>query len=116
MKELNRREFAESVMTAALVPLLGGAVVPAPAGWWQALAAPAAGGSPALGDDLDAMAESLAGVIRAQYGARLSEADVATVTRQIRNALERAEQMRKVDLANGDEPDFVFSAPVAPSR
>ena len=29
---------------------------------------------------------------------------------------ERAEQVRKVDLANGDEPDFVFSAaPASPT-
>jgi hypothetical protein len=110
MRELNRREFAESVLTAALVPLLGSGVSPLPSGWWPA--APTAGGTaPSLDEDLDTMAQSLAGVIRAQYGARLSDADIATITRQIRNALERAEQMRKIDLANGDEPDFVFSAP-----
>lgn len=45
-----------------------------------------------------------------QYGDRLSEADLAVVTRQIEAGLERAEKVRKVPLANGDEPDFVFSA------
>jgi hypothetical protein len=52
----------------------------------------------------------LAGVIRAQYGDRLSAADLAAVTRQIANGLERAAKVRKLALVNGDEPDFVFSA------
>jgi len=110
MKALNRREFAESVMTAALLPLLGTGMAPLPAGWWRT-ASSASGTAPSLDGDLDTVAQSLAGVIRAQYSDRLSETDLATITRQIRAALERAEQMRKIDLANGDEPDFVFSAP-----
>jgi hypothetical protein len=110
MRALNRREFAESVMTAALVPLLGTGVAPLPSGWWQG-ASSAAGTPPSLDGDLDTVAQSLAGVIRAQYGDRLGDADIAAITRQIRSALERAEQMRKVDLANADEPDSVFSAP-----
>ena len=107
MTALSRREFAESVVTAALVPLLGSGMAPLPLGWWQAAGASGA----ALDGDQDTLAQALAGVIRAQYGERLVEADLATITRQIRNALDRAEQMRKVELANGDEPDFVFSAP-----
>jgi len=107
---MNRREFAESVMTAALVPWLGPAVVP-PAGWWEAPASAGVRTALAAAAGPDAVAEALAGVIRAQYGSRLGEADLAAVTRQIRATLDRAEQMRKVDLANGDEPDFVFTAP-----
>ena len=49
-------------------------------------------------------------MIRAQYGERLSEADLTTITQQIAAGLERAEKIRKVALTNGDEPDFVFSA------
>jgi hypothetical protein len=119
MKELNRREFAESVMTAALVPLLGTGMAPLPSGWWQAASAGAGmtpGLTPGLEGDLEGVARSLAGVVRAQYGDRLSEAEITTITRQIRSALERAEQMRRIDLANGDEPDFVFSAPGDPPR
>lgn len=110
MPGMTRRDFAESVMTAALVPLLGAGIQPLAPGWWQAAAPGAAGGTAGPGD-LDALAEALASAVRAQYGDRLSEADLATVTRQVRAALDRAEQMRKVELANGDEPDFVFSAP-----
>jgi hypothetical protein len=56
------------------------------------------------------LAKVLAGALRAQYGDRLSEVDLAVVTRQIETGLERAEKVRKAALANGDEPDFVFSA------
>jgi hypothetical protein len=107
MPEMNRREFAEAIALAALVPVLGtgaGAIR-----WPGALAA----GSPAAGlvaHESRALAEALTGAIRAQYGDRLSEADLAVVTRQIEAGLERAEKVRKAALTNGDEPDFVYSA------
>lgn len=113
MSGVSRREFAGSALTAVLVPLLGGATGPLPAGWWEALPAPALPDATAAGQSLDALAEALAGAVRVQYGTRLSAGDLATVTGQIRSALERAEQLRKVELANGDEPDFVFGAPGA---
>jgi hypothetical protein len=109
MTEMSRREFAGSVMLAALVPVLGLKAAPPAVGWWEPAVA-------AAGDDMDALARALGEVVRARYGSRLSEADLATVTRQIRNGLERAEQVRKVDLANGDEPDFVFAALPVPGR
>ena len=77
MSGLSRREFTESVMTAALVPLLGTGVAPLPAGWWQAAAGPAGA---LLDGDLDGQARALAGVIRAQYGERLNEADLTAIT------------------------------------
>jgi hypothetical protein len=111
MSGLSRREFAGSVLAAALVPVLGPAAPTA--AWWESAAA--AAGVPAGGaGDLDALARALAAVVRAQYGDRLSAADLESVTRQIRQALDRAEQMRKIELANGDEPDFVFSSPAGP--
>jgi hypothetical protein len=105
MTEMDRREFASSLILAALAPLLGGGREPA--AWWDGLARAAV--EEAAGD-LDALASALAEVVRTQYGSRLNESDLATITRQIRTALERADAMRKVDLANGDEPDFVFAA------
>jgi hypothetical protein len=104
---LNRREFAEAIALASLVPLLGtgaGGI-----SWPGRLAA----GAPAAefaGSDPGELAKALAGVIRAQYGDRLGKADLAVVTRQIEAGLQRADKIRKVPLANGDEPDFVFSA------
>jgi len=104
MSRLSRRSFAESLAVAALAPLIG--VRPETirlAGW-----PPAA--SPEVLEDPGVLAKALAEVIRRQYGSRLSAEDLATVTRQIRTGLERVAQLRKVELANGDEPDFVFSA------
>jgi hypothetical protein len=56
-----------------------------------------------------ALAKALTEVIRAQYGSRLSPKDLSTIAQQIQNGLERVDQLKKVDLANGDEPDFVFT-------
>jgi hypothetical protein len=104
---MNRREFAEAIALAALVPVLG--IDAGPIRWPGPLAA----GAPAAGlaaHEPSALAKALAGVIRAQYAGRLSEADLTVVTRQIENGLERADKVRRAALANGDEPDFVFSA------
>jgi hypothetical protein len=57
-----------------------------------------------------ALAKALTGVIRSQYGSRLAPKDLTTIAGQIQTGLERIDQLRKVKLANGDEPDFVFSA------
>ncbi len=92
------------MLLAALTPVFGVGTVPLRQGWWEHAIAPA-------GDDLDALAKALAEVVRVQYGDRLEPEDLATITRQIRTGLGRGEEMRKVELANGDEPDFVFSAP-----
>ena len=100
---IDRREFAGSILLAALAPVLGIGAAPAREGWWV----------PALeqaGDDLDKLADALAEVVRVQYGDRLGPEDLKTITRQIRTSLGRADEMRKAELANGDEPDFVFSA------
>jgi hypothetical protein len=104
VNELSRRSFAESLAVAALAPLIG----VRPEGIrFAAWTAPA---SPEVLDDPGALAKALAEVIRRQYGSRLSAEDLATVTRQIQTGLDRVDELRKVELANGDEPDFVFSA------
>ena len=110
---MRRRDFAESVALAALAPLLG--VPPAalrlePAAVGSVLA----GAAPVASDEPGALARALAEAIRVQYGSRLQSGDLETITRQIQASLERAEQIRKIELANGDEPDFVFSAVPAP--
>ena len=107
MTDVSRRAFAESLAVAALAPLLGIPAGSVPALDWTAPAdtAPAVPG---------VLAKALAGAIRAQYGARLSAKDLATITEQIQSGLERVDRLRKVPLSNGDEPDFIFNA--APNR
>ena len=103
MSELSRRSFAESLAVAALAPLIGVRPEAIRFGTWSAPAS-----HPVL--DAGSLAKALAEVIRRQYGSRLSAEDLTTITRQIQAGLERIDQLRKVELANGDEPDFVFSA------
>jgi hypothetical protein len=106
---VNRRDFAESVALAALAPLLG--VAPVGLRLEPVLGESlSAGAARATSDEPGALARALAEVIRVQYGPRLQSGDLETITRQIQSSLERAEQIRKIELANGDEPDFVFSA------
>jgi hypothetical protein len=101
---LSRRSFAESLAVAALAPLIDVRPETVRLGaWTQAV-------SPEALDPPGALAKALAEVIRRQYGSRLTAEDLATVTRQIQAGLDRVDQLRKVDLANGDAPDFVFSA------
>ena len=104
MNELTRRAFAESLAMAALAPVLGVTPGSIPVLDWSPPAdsvhAPAG-----------ALAKALAGAIRAQYGSRLSAKALTTITDQIQSGLERVERLKKVPLANGDEPDFVFSVP-----
>ena len=107
MADLNRREFAEALALAALAPILGAAA--GPLRWNPAMAGSMATAG-AAGREPGSLAEALASAIRAQFGERLSEADLATVARQIEASLERADKIRMLPLANGDEPDFVFSA------
>jgi len=108
---MKRRDFAESLARAALVPLLG----PEAAGftlepWIDSGASVAPLASAAAAGEPGPLARALAEAIRTQYGGRLDPGDLATITQQIQTSIERSEQVRKIDLANGDEPDLVFSA------
>ncbi|HEY8195699.1 MAG TPA: hypothetical protein VIG04_01875 [Gemmatimonadales bacterium] len=103
MSHLSRRSFAESLAVAALAPLVGVQPDTIRLGGWS----PAA--FPEVGEDPGGIAKALAEVIRRQYGSRLSAKDLAIVTRQIQAGLDRVDQLGKVELANSDEPDFVFS-------
>jgi hypothetical protein len=94
---------AESLALAALVPLLPSTPSALPSHWDRTLPDPETAPPGAL-------ARALTGVIRQQYGTRLSAKDLATIATQIQSGLERVDQLRKVPLSNGDEPDFVFTA------
>jgi hypothetical protein len=100
MSDMNRREFAEVIALVGLAPLLGERA------GWSRLAALEPGTAV---DDPSSLAKALANAVRAQYGDRLSQADLGVITRQIHSSLERAAKVRKVPLTNGDEPDFRFS-------
>jgi hypothetical protein len=99
---LSRRTFAESLALAALAPILGVSPERIATLEWRGVQAELA--------PPGALAKALTEAIRAQYRSRLSAKDLATISQQIQSGLERVEKLRKVSLANGDEPDFVFTA------
>jgi hypothetical protein len=109
MNALTRRSFAESIAVAALAPLIGSRPESIHLPPWQETISAAT-------EAPGALAKALAGVIRTRYGSRLSAAELATITRLIQTGLERVDQLHKYELANGDEPDFVFSAQRAPTK
>jgi hypothetical protein len=102
--DFSRRAFAESLALATLAPLIGVRPETIRLRHWHA-AAPRVGTDPP-----GKLAEALTDAVRAQYGTRLSAKDLETIATQIQTGLERMDKLRKVELANGDEPDFVFSA------
>jgi hypothetical protein len=104
MTELSRRSFAEALAMAALAPMLS--VRPETirlTGW-------SAGGTGEAMVPPNELARALTAVIRVQYGKRLSSGDLSKIAQQIQSGLERVDRLKKFDLVNGDEPDFVFTA------
>lgn len=92
----NRRQFGKEA-----VALAAGAVV--------------AGTGSALGQDeqpkRDARTialQALMDMVRARYGAHLSDEQLKRVRQKIASGLFMAEALKKTRLENGDEPDFVF--------
>lgn len=114
MAACTRRSFTESLALMALAPTLG--IRP------DSMLTPHAPSVADLAESAEgtavpgALARALARVARAQYGARLSPSDMTAITGQIQSSLDRAAQVRKIDLANGDEPDFVYSALPRPAE
>ena len=103
MTDLSRRLFAESLAAVALAPILQ--VAPGSirvAAWTEPISS-----SPP--EKAGALAKALTEAIRTQYGSRLSAKDLRTIAQQVQHGLERVDQLKKLELANGDEPDFVFS-------
>ena len=89
-----RRGFLQSLLAAPLLPdSLASAQAPTP--------------SPAAPDPV---AEALAAVVKARYGAQLDAAELETVRGEIKKSLEAGERLKAVKLGNGDEPATAFSA------
>ena len=92
----SRRQFTKSIALLAAAPLAG-SLQPAVA---QEKADP------------PAPAQALTDVVRSRYGKHLTEEQLKAVQRGIERNLRNADTLRKTNLKNSDEPDFVFSADV----
>jgi hypothetical protein len=55
-------------------------------------------------------AKELAALARRRYGAYLDEAQMKELTTELDDGLDAGEKLRKVKLANSDEPDVTFRA------
>ena len=106
----SRRGFAKAVASAAaaaaapaLLPAaaLGQAPTPAPSGTPTPTPTP---GPPS------SAAEALTEIVRVRWGKHLSGEQLGENSKAIDGRLRAAETMRKTPLANGDEPEFLFSA------
>lgn len=104
--DLSRRAFTGALAAAAVAPLLG-AEQPLRGAGRPEVPTPSA-------RDLEAVARELTDAVRAQYGHRLGNDEIAAVGRQILANLKRAERVRAVRLTNADEPDFTFGAAIDP--
>lgn len=90
MMKTDRRRFAQALAIAALTPDVARALQPA-------------GGS----EDPPHMQAEL---VRAEFGQFLSGDDVARIRKDFAESAPFLQKFRDVKLANGDEPDFTFSA------
>jgi hypothetical protein len=87
-----RRQFTLGL--AAVVPLLAGAQTPAAAPKSEPRTATAA----------------LADLVQTRFGKHLTKEQRKSVRASIRHRVSAAERLRKVKLANADEPSFTFLA------
>lgn len=116
-KSLTRRTFAKTIAAAAALPMLGGAVAPPSGGDAPPSAPPAPGASgtgpsarPQGAQEPGATARALAQIVRERHGSRLTEEQLTAITADLERAVRRSATLRQTQLANGDEPAFVFSA------
>jgi outer membrane receptor protein involved in Fe transport len=106
----SRRAFARALAAAAAAPALLPAVALAQA---APSATPTAAPTPTpipTPEAPSSVAEALTEVVRIRWGKHLSGEQLADVAKALDGRLKGAEAMKKVKLANGDEPDFVFTA------
>lgn|SRR5262245_6913061 len=111
-----RREFAKTLAALAAMPWLVS---------WEANASMKEPPHPPVGDPATAVpgiaqaqapekplpeAEALAEVAKIQYGKNLTDDQMAEIKRSLSGRFRAAEAMKKIKLANGDEPAFIFSA------
>lgn len=111
----SRRRFAKSVAAAVVAAPLAHALS-AHAQTPPATKEPAAppnpqpSPSPQQPQQPSPLALAYAEVARLRFGDKLNDEELVRVRRGIGNKLRSADALRKVELKNSDEPDFVFSA------
>ena len=119
--DLTRRDFARAAVAAAVAPALAACAgtappetAPTPTPGVPAPNPTTAATTPAAAPDRQeptAVARALMDVIRAQYGERMTEAEMAKVQRSISGVLSTAERLRRFPLPISTEPTFFYRVP-----
>jgi hypothetical protein len=113
--DLTRRDFAKAAVAAAVTPVLAScaAAMPEPSPAPAAAPALAAATAPAAGNAQEPtpLARALMDAVRAQYGDRMTEEEMAKVQRGISGVLSTAERLRRFPLPIATEPSFVYRVP-----
>ena len=52
----------------------------------------------------------MAEVVKMRYGDHLSDEQLEEIAKELTWRMRAGETLRKLELANGDEPDFIFKA------
>lgn len=119
--DLTRRDFAKAAVAVAVAPALAACAgtappetAPTPTPGVPAPNPTTAATTPAAAPDRQeptAVARALTDVIRAQYGERMTEAEMAKVQRSISGVLSTAERLRRFPLPISTEPTFFYRVP-----
>ena len=109
MSKTSRRRFAKSLAAAgAIAPL---AVADLLAQTPPAPPAPVSPPAPAVPPaEPSPFGKALTQMVRANYGAHLSEAELQKLEEDFQSYAPFVERFRKFALTNADEPDFTFSS------
>jgi hypothetical protein len=122
--ELTRRDFAKAAVAAAVAPALAACApaapqtAPTPTPGVPAPGPAAAAATPAAApgrQEPTPLARALMDAIRAQYGERMTEEELAKVQRGISGVVATAERLRRFPLPIATEPSFVYRVPGGPS-
>jgi hypothetical protein len=97
MDRISRRTFAEQLALSVAAP------------WFIDDLPQPPGPKPQASQEPSALAKALAETIRLRYPDRFTPDDLTALTRSIDNRLRQVDRLSQIPLANGDEPDFVYS-------
>jgi hypothetical protein len=99
-----RRDFAKHLAALAVTPL---AAVPARS---EVDDPPPATPKPTPPDPATATADALLEVVRIRYGKHLNDEQLKAVHKSLQRGAASSAALRRIPLANGDEPSFTFHA------
>lgn len=108
-----RREFLRALGAASALPLVGAlpiAEAAAPAPPTPAAPVPTAAPADSTATVAAADARDLTEIVRRRFGARLTEAQLYEIRKDIEGSLDAARLLRDVPLQNADEPATFFRA------